>query len=142
MVYGVPGAIEQILDNLISNALDAVPDDTEVVVRAHPTAEVVDLHVIDQGPGMDADTRAHAFERFWRPDAGSSSASDGFGLGLAIVARLAARSGGAARLEPAPGGVGLDVVVTLRLADARFGVPSGDGPGRDGRNLYPTLTSD
>ena len=140
-VLAVPGAVEQILDNLISNALDAVPDGTEITIRTDVGADSIDLHVIDQGAGMGPDTRAHAFERFWRP-AGDRSTAGGFGLGLAIVAQLAAHSGGDARLEPGPGGIGLDAVVAFR----RTSPPpptgaSGDEGADDSRNLYPTLTS-
>jgi signal transduction histidine kinase len=87
---------------------------------------------------MDPDTRAHAFERFWRP-AGDRSTAGGFGLGLAIVAQLAAHSGGHARLDPGPDGVGLDAAVTLRRTSPP--PPTGDEGADEGRNLYPTLTS-
>jgi signal transduction histidine kinase len=139
-VLAVPGAPEQILDNLVSNALDAVSGDTHIVVRADVSDDTVELHVIDQGPGMDPDARVHAFERFWRP-AGERT-DRGFGLGLAIVAQLAAHSRGQARLEPGPGGIGLDAIVTLRRTTAP---PSGHIAGPDHPeekpNIYPALTS-
>ena len=59
---------------------------------------------------MTDEQRAHAFERFWRPP---GATGEGFGLGLAIVSQLAEASGGAARIDTGPGGVGLDVVVHL-----------------------------
>jgi signal transduction histidine kinase len=138
-VLAVPGAVEQILDNLISNALDAVPDDTDIVVRAD-LDDTVDLHVIDQGPGMDPDARALAFERFWRPAGKRTDGSGGFGLGLAIVAQLAAHSGGHARLEPGPGRIGLDAIVTLRRTTPS-GRPAGHRRNEEDPNLCPTLTS-
>ena len=140
-VMAFSGAVEQILDNLISNALDAVPDDTDLLVRADIELDAVELHVIDQGPGMDADARAHAFERFWRPTADRVGAESGFGLGLAIVAQLAARSGGSARLQPGPGGVGLDAIVRLRLAEAPIGQPPDSELPTATSNLDRTLTS-
>ncbi len=106
----VPGALEQILDNLISNALDAAPAGSTVTIQVARAHEGVDVHVIDQGTGMTDEQRAHAFERFWRP---AGAAGEGFGLGLAIVSQLADASGGAARIDTGPGGVGLDVVVHL-----------------------------
>ena len=106
----VPGALEQILDNLISNALDAAPAGSTVTIQVARAHEGVDIHVIDQGAGMTDEQRAHAFERFWRP---AGAAGEGFGLGLAIVSQLADASGGAARIDTGPGGVGLDVVVHL-----------------------------
>ena len=140
-VTAIPGAIEQILDNLISNALDVAPDGTSVTIVVAPgAAGVTDVHVIDQGPGMAATARAHAFERFWRPEHAGGTNGDGFGLGLAIVEQLARHSKGHARLDAGPNGVGLDAVVTLPTATAP---PRGtDGaPPMTEPNLYPTLTS-
>lgn len=114
-----PGAVEQMLDNLLSNALAAAPPGSTVFLRGRQVQDRVDVHVIDEGPGMPAEDRAHAFDRFWRPsrDAGPSSES-GFGLGLAIVHQLAHRCGGDAHLDAGPGGVGLDASVSLTAVPA------------------------
>jgi signal transduction histidine kinase len=106
----VPGATEQILDNLLANALEVAPTGSAITVAVAPTnGRDAELHVVDHGPGMSADERARAFDRFWRAP---GAAGRGSGLGLAIVAQLAAASGGEARLEAAPGG-GVDAVVRL-----------------------------
>jgi signal transduction histidine kinase len=140
-VLAIPGAVEQILDNLLSNALDAVPDGTEILVSVDAHDGEVDLHVIDHGPGMDAEARAHAFERFWRPDEGHADRTGGFGLGLAIVGQLATHSGGRACLETGPDGRGLDAVVTLRRAAAPDAAQLTDHHPDKDPSLYPTLTS-
>jgi signal transduction histidine kinase len=110
VVRAVPGAIEQILDNLVSNALDVAGPGSRIAIDVRPGVARTELHVIDQGPGMSVDDRAHAFERFWRSP---GSSSDGFGLGLAIVEQLARNSGGRVRLDAGPDGRGLDAVVLL-----------------------------
>jgi signal transduction histidine kinase len=110
----IPGALEQILDNLISNALQVCPSGTSVTVSAARANGGIDVHVVDEGPGMTAEQRRHAFERFWRPP---DAHGEGFGLGLAIVDQLATVSGGGARIVTAPDGVGTDVVVHLHEAD-------------------------
>jgi signal transduction histidine kinase len=112
----VPGALEQILDNYLDNAISVAPagSSVEVVIDAPPTPadNLVRVHVLDRGPGLADDQLAHAFERFWRaPDA----SHEGSGIGLAIVAHLAATSGGTATLQRRPGG-GLDASVTLPRA--------------------------
>ena len=117
-VRAPPGALEQILDNLLSNALDVAPPGTTVAVRTVEGASWTELHVIDQGPGMPPEVREHAFERFWRP---AGAAGKGFGLGLAIVDQLARSCGGDARLDPGPGGHGLDAVVRLRHGSVTSG---------------------
>jgi signal transduction histidine kinase len=56
------GRVEQILDNLLSNALDASPSGGVITV----TADGNELHVVDEGAGLTADQRERAFDRFWR----------------------------------------------------------------------------
>ena len=92
------------LDNLVENALEASPPGGTVTV----TAAGSELRVRDEGPGLSAEQRERAFDRFWRARAG-----EGSGLGLAIVRRLVEADGGDVELEPAPGG-GLEAVVRLR----------------------------
>ncbi|MEO8262378.1 MAG: ATP-binding protein [Pseudolysinimonas sp.] len=105
LVVAVPSAVEQIVDNLVDNALGV--GSTEVTVRVDGSA----LHVLDRGPGMTADERAHAFERFWRGR--GEQDRRGSGLGLAIVAQLAAASGATAELDAREGG-GLAAIVRFR----------------------------
>jgi signal transduction histidine kinase len=134
-VGAVAGALDQILDNLMANALDVAPAGTTVAVRVVPRDDAVELHVIDRGPGMAPDVRAHAFERFWRP---AGATGQGFGLGLAIVGELVTACGGEASLEPGPGGGGLDAVVRL-LPGGRNSGPPAEGKGVGIPN--PALTS-
>ncbi len=105
----VPGAVEQLVDNLVDNALAVSPSGSRITVRVDATKAGVELHVIDQGPGLDPASRERAFDRFWR---GADAAPTGSGLGLAIVRRLAEASRGTTRLEPSPTG-GLDAIVVL-----------------------------
>lgn len=113
-VRSVPGRLEQVLDNLLSNALDVAPQGTVVRVAASRDVDTVRLEVRDAGPGMTPEQRARAFDRFWR--AGPARRDrDGFGLGLAIVGRLVGADGGTVELGDAPEG-GLAVVVRLPAA--------------------------
>ncbi|MGV9668889.1 sensor histidine kinase [Nocardia niigatensis] len=113
------GHLEQILDNLIANAVDAVPDGSTITVGHRSTGRSAEVRVRDDGPGMTAQAKAVAFRRFGNPQA------RGTGLGLAIVHRLVTVNGGTVRLEDTPGG-GLTVVLDLPLW------PQGDpNPGRD-----------
>jgi signal transduction histidine kinase len=108
----VPGHLEQILDNLLSNAVEATPPGTQVaIVVEEPTDSgdpAVVVHVRDQGPGMTPSEREHAFDRFWQ----GQDRMGGTGLGLAIVQQLAESSGGNVELGEGDGG-GLDAAVTL-----------------------------
>lgn len=106
----VAGGAEQIIDNLIDNALDVSPEGSTLTVRIDATRSGVELHVVDQGPGLELHEREQAFERFWR---GSGSSPGGSGLGLAIVRQLAGAGGGVAELLQAPAG-GIDAVVRFQ----------------------------
>ncbi len=117
-VRAIPGSVEQIIDNLIDNALDFSPERSTltIAVRTGPVAErgagsgqTVALHVIDEGPGLSDEDREQAFDRFWR---GAGTTTGGSGLGLAIVEQLAQAAGGSARLDRSARG-GVDAVVTF-----------------------------
>ncbi len=120
-VWAIPGALEQIVDNLLANALRVSPPGTTITLRRAPGTA---LHVIDQGPGMSDADRERAFDRFWRS---SDSHHDGTGLGLPIVRHLVHTSGGTISLHPAPG-TGLDARIRLRPVTAR---PSEGRPGAE-----------
>lgn len=106
LVRCVPGAIEQILDNLLDNALAVSPPGSSVCVEVIDGDGVGELRVVDHGPGLEDHLKAHARRRFWRGD----TTRPGTGLGLAVVDTLASASGGRVALVDTPGG-GLTVVV-------------------------------
>ena len=92
------GALEQIVDNYIDNALGAAPDNSNITVEVHRVNRHIQVDVIDDGPGLSEEKRALAFERFWRGT--DIQNAPGTGLGLSIVRQLAVASGGVAELLP------------------------------------------
>jgi signal transduction histidine kinase len=129
-VLGTPGRLEQVLDNLLNNALEVAPSGTAVRVSARRAGDRVELDVCDAGPGMSEEQRARAFDRFWRATPGRRDRG-GFGLGLAIVRQLVTADGGSVELDVAPEG-GLAVRLTLHAGDlrrARRVQPSSPPPG-------------
>ena len=80
-----PGRLEQVLDNLLNNALGVAPQGTAVRITASTIGEQVELRVADAGPGMSEEQRERAFDRFWRADTPNEERGEGFGLGLSIV---------------------------------------------------------
>jgi signal transduction histidine kinase len=113
-----PGRLEQVVDNLLNNALEVAPAGSAVRVGARERGDWVELRVSDEGPGMSAEERARAFDRFWQSgEARKDGRPNGhFGLGLSIVRELVVGDGGDVALEPSAGG-GLEVVVRLRRSD-------------------------
>ena len=98
-----PGALDQILDNLIDNAIKYGAEGGEVSVRASSEREKVRVLVKDAGAGIEERHLPRLFERFYRVDAGRSRAAGGTGLGLSIVKHLAEAMGGDVGVESEPG---------------------------------------
>ena len=107
-VLATPGSLEQVLDNVLSNALAVSKPGDAITVEGRRAGDAVIVDVRDQGPGMTAEQRARAFDRFWR----TGSSGGGTGLGLAIVHRLLTADGGDVELLE-PECRGLDVRMTL-----------------------------
>ncbi len=106
----VPGDLDQILDNLLANAMDASSEGGRIRVSLkQPPNDRLELHVVDTGAGMDAADRSRAFDRFWQ---GSGVNGGHSGLGLAIVWQLAVRNQATVELRPSDP-VGIDAVVTF-----------------------------
>lgn len=104
------GHLEQVLDNVLANAIEAVPDAGRVQVEVARADGRVWLRVIDDGSGMDERAKEAAFHRF------ANHAARGNGLGLAIVHRLVSADGGEVRLLDTPGG-GLTVELDFPAAN-------------------------
>ena len=110
IALAVAGSVEQIIDNLVDNALDVAPAGSELLLEVERVGERTELRIIDAGPGLSETDREMAFDRFWRAPGATPGGS---GLGLAIVRQLAESAGGTARLDAAWTG-GVAAVVTLR----------------------------
>jgi signal transduction histidine kinase len=102
--------LAQALDNMVDNALRHAQ--SSVVLRAFDRDAVVELHVIDDGPGFPSDFLPRAWDRFARADNGRSEG--GTGLGLAIVRAVVDLHGGTAQAANRAGGA--DVWLTLPVA--------------------------
>jgi signal transduction histidine kinase len=123
------GHLEQVLDNLIANALDALSAGGHITVTAAVTTAGAQITVADDGPGMNAEDRERAFLRF------TTSNPNGTGLGLAIVHRLVTSNGGTARLTETPGG-GLTVILDFPGVPT----PNGNVPASDGTSPQAALS--
>ncbi|MFD7281337.1 sensor histidine kinase [Streptomyces sp. NPDC059862] len=113
-----PGHLEQVLDNVLSNALEVSPDGGTITIQVASRSGQVVLTVLDEGPGMSDVEKTRAFDRFWRGQ--GLTGRTGSGLGLAVVRQLVTDDGGTVTLGDAPGG-GLEVTISLRASQRSGG---------------------
>lgn len=98
----IDGALQQIIDNYIDNALSVAPEGSTIDVNVRRIGSYVVIDVLDRGPGLSIDDQKNAFERFWRGKNSENTA--GTGLGLTIVRQLAVASGATVELLTRPDG--------------------------------------
>jgi two-component system sensor histidine kinase TctE len=111
-VAGNAGLIAALASNLIDNAIRYTHRGGRVTALCRREGDEAVLQVIDNGPGIPAEARAHVFERFYRV----STDTEGTGLGLAIVHQVARSHGGTVAIAPAAGRLRhAGLVVTVRL---------------------------
>ena len=98
-----PPLFEQVVVNLIDNAIKYSDTGKSVFVRVSPTDHMWEIRFIDQGCGIESAHLTRVFERFYRVDKARSRKVGGTGLGLAIVKHIVTSHGGRIRVESKPG---------------------------------------
>lgn len=98
--------LRQVIGNLLANVRNHTPPGTVTRITAEALGPVVEIRVIDNGPGIAAADRPYVFERFFRPDASRARtrSGTGSGLGLSIVAALVSSCDGTVTALETPGG--------------------------------------
>ena len=94
-----PRALEQVISNLVDNAVKYCPQGAGVAISAEEHDDGIRVHVADTGPGIDKAHLPRIFERFYRVDAGRSREIGGTGLGLSIVKHLVEAMGGSVSVK-------------------------------------------
>ena len=118
-MQGFVGELNQIWANIVDNALDAVPEAGQVDITASCDNRRVIVRIVDNGPGIAQEIRAHLFEPFYT----TKPVGKGTGLGLDIVKRLVNHNDGEIDVETAPGRT--EFRVTLPLAEGdKAGAPA------------------
>jgi signal transduction histidine kinase len=102
-IDGDPARLEQMMDNLISNAIKFTPQGGRVAVRTSHGADRALFEVSDTGPGISDGDQAHLFDRFFRSRDAIEQAVKGTGLGLAITKAIVAAPKGTITVNSSPG---------------------------------------
>jgi PAS domain S-box-containing protein len=122
-ISGDPDRLQQVVWNLMSNAVKFTPKGGRVQVRLERVNSHVELIVSDTGIGIRPDFLPLVFERFRQADSGSTRSSGGLGLGLAIVRHLVEMHGGTVHAESEGEGKGATFTLRLPLMIVKPGPP-------------------
>ena len=107
-----PQRFQQVIGNLIDNALRFTPEGSSIDLTIHRQGKNIELTVADGGPGIPEDELTHIFDRFWRGEKSRARSTGGAGLGLSIARQLVEAQGGkitARNRSPR----GFEVLITL-----------------------------
>ena len=129
-VHGDAGRLQQIVWNLVSNAIKFTPHGGTVEITLRHTDSEAQIQVRDTGQGIAADVLPYVFERFRQGDTSTTKRTGGLGLGLAIVKNLVEMHGGSVAVTSPGEGFGCVFDVQLPLAVAGTlaeGVPRAPG---------------
>ena len=103
LVAGDPSRLEQVMANLVDNAIKYTPSGGQITVSARAGDREIVIEVSDTGIGISAEDQAHIFEKFFRVKSQQTKDIEGTGLGLAIVKSIVERHGGRVWVHSQPG---------------------------------------
>ena len=112
-IIGDASRLQQVIWNLLTNAIKFTPKGGTVELRVTRRASTVEISVKDDGAGIALDFLPHVFERFRQADGASTRSHQGLGLGLSIVKNITELHGGSVRAESL--GIGLGATFVVRL---------------------------
>ncbi len=113
LVIADPIRTEQVIGNLLSNALQYIPAGGRIWIDISRQGDELAISINDNGPGVAENDLPFIFERFWRGEKSRSRASGGAGLGLAITKLLVEEQDGRIEARNLPGG-GLQIIVFFK----------------------------
>jgi len=114
-VLADPQRLEQVIGNLLDNALRYSSEGSQVEINLHLADKNIEITVADTGPGLAKDELPLIFNRFWRSDKSRTRLKGGAGLGLTIVRQLIEAQGGKVTAANRPGR-GLQISISLPVA--------------------------
>ncbi len=117
-VSGDAGRLQQVIENLVGNAIKFTPSGGRVDVTIGRAHDSVEITVADTGQGIDPDFLPHVFERFRQADGATTRRHSGLGVGLAIVRQLVELHGGTVSAASRGEGLGATFQVRLPVAAA------------------------
>lgn len=144
-ISGDPARLQQVLWNLLTNAMKFTPKGGRVHVVLERVNSHIEISVEDTGQGITPEFLPHVFDRFRQADASTTRRQRGLGLGLAIVKNLAELHGGSVRAKSPGLDQGSTFIIALPIASARLDAepdrrhPLGESSG-EVPDIMPDLT--
>jgi signal transduction histidine kinase/ActR/RegA family two-component response regulator len=112
-VSGDAGRLQQVIWNLLTNAIKFTPEGGRVAVSIERSKDYMEIRIADTGQGITPEFLPHVFERFRQADSATTPRHSGLGLGLAIVRQLVELHGGT--VHAASEGMGCGATFSVRL---------------------------
>jgi PAS domain S-box-containing protein len=134
---GDPARLQQVLWNLLANAIKFTPKGGRVDIMLERINSHVEISVSDNGEGISPEFLPFVFDRFRQQDASQTRRHSGLGLGLSIVKNLTELHGSSVRAESEGLGKGATFTVSLPLVSVRQGAGPRVHPGADGSEICP-----
>jgi PAS domain S-box-containing protein len=138
-VAGDPNRLQQVIWNLLTNAVKFTPRGGKVEVVLRRLSSHVELSVTDSGVGVAADFLPHVFDRFRQADSSTTRSQRGLGLGLSIVKQLVELHGGSVRATSEGEGRGATFIVCLPPAAPRADPDGAHSFARSGGGMPPVV---
>ena len=132
-IIGDAGRLQQVIGNLLANAIKFTPEGGRVGVFVESSTKFVEIRVVDTGQGISPEFLPHIFERFRQADDATTQRHTGLGLGLSIVLQLVELHGGT--VDAASEGLGRGATFTIRLP-----IPADEGQARRATDLVERRT--
>jgi two-component system sensor histidine kinase BaeS len=116
-VVADPDRLEQVVDNLVANALRHTPREGTITLSASATPAAAVLSVADSGEGIAPEHLPHIFDRFYKVDSARVAGTAGSGLGLSIAKAIVERHGGSLSVTSVPGSTKFTVTLPQPAAE-------------------------
>jgi CheY-like chemotaxis protein len=129
-VSGDAGRLQQVIGNLVANAIKFTPAGGRVDIFVARANDEMEVTVVDTGQGISADFLPHVFERFRQADGATTRRHSGLGVGLAIVRQLVELHGGTVSATSPGAGRGATFIVRLPISHAKERPSQFIAPGR------------